>query len=115
MLLGALACRVDVQHHDHVGVGQGEAELAREQGGPRVEMGLEDRQQPTVLERTCRLEGGGDLGRVMGVVVVDERTSRAPAQQLKAPTGPVKAGEALDRERQRRRRRAGRPPARRRR
>ncbi len=57
MILRALARRVDVEHDHHVGQRQRAAELAREQRRARVEMRLEDRHQPPVLERARRARG----------------------------------------------------------
>ena len=61
-------------------------------------MWLEHGHEPPVLERPRAPEGGGDLGRVMGVVVVDERPAGAVAEQLKATRRPAKAGDAGDRQ-----------------
>ena len=43
---GFLAGRIDVKHADFVGGGEGSAEAGRKGLGPRVEVGLEDRDQP---------------------------------------------------------------------
>ncbi len=108
MLLGALAGRVDVQDHGQVGSRQRLTELAREQRRARIQMGLEDGHQAAVLERAGRVQGGEDLARMVGVVVVEERTACAAPEQLKAPVRSAKAGKARDR---RRRLGAGQPAA----
>ena len=115
-VLGALARRVDVEHGGHVGPGQRGAEVAREPLRARVEVRLEDRDHPPRRQRAGGVDGGGHLGRVMGVVV-DRRARRCSwsPRRLEAPPG---AGEVGQRRGGRRGVGAGqraRPPARRRR
>ncbi len=66
-----LAGRVDVEHPDLVGGGEGGAEALGERPRARVQVRLEDGDQAARPELAHRLQGRGDLGRVMGVVVVD--------------------------------------------
>ena len=70
-------------------------------------MGLEDGHEPPVLQRPCRIQGGGDLAGMVSVVVI-QHTAFAVAERLKAPACSVKAGEPLDRPRRIGPRQAGR-------
>ena len=97
-----LAGRVDVEHRDLVGGRQRGAELVREGLGARVEVGLEGGDQPALGELARRLERRRDLGRVVGVVVVDPRPVGS-ALELEAPGDAGEVGE-------RRRRGAGVEP-----
>src|SRR5664279_846165 len=85
VILGALARRIDLEHNDLISLGQRGAELARQRGGARIEVRLEDGHQPPVGQRARAPQGGGHLGRVVGVDVIDRGAARAGAEQLKAP------------------------------
>src|SRR6185369_5661132 len=64
---------VHVEHEVDVGAVQRLAELAREVAGPRVQMRLEQRDEPPLrVDLTRGGEGGADLRRMVGVVVHDE-------------------------------------------
>ena len=84
-----LARRVDVEHRDLVGERQRRAELLREGLGARVEVGLEDGDQPRRVQLAQGRERGADLGRVVGVVVVDcgPRRARPSARAAAARRG----------------------------
>ena len=58
---------------------------------------LKDGHQLSRRERARALERGRDLGRVVGVVVIQQRAGGAATERLKAPPGAVEAGQARDR------------------
>ena len=60
-------------------------------------MGLEDRDQPPRLQRPRRRDRRRDLGRVVGVVVDDERAARGLPQPLEPPAGAREARQRGDR------------------
>ena len=87
-----LAGRIDVEHADLVRGRQGRAEALGESLGARVQMRLEDRDQPARPELAKRLERRGHLGRVVGVVVVDRRAVPV-SLELEAAQDPGEGGE----------------------
>ena len=108
-----LAGRVDVEHHDLVGERERAAELAVHVQRARVEVGLEGGDQPRRLERAGGPQGRLDLGRMMGVVVVDRARRRACPRYSKRRAGRPEARERRGRSREvaarRARRRRARP------
>src|SRR5258708_1138778 len=52
MVLGALACEVDIEQGNDVGLREGRAELIGEQSRARVEMRLEDGHEPLGVKRS---------------------------------------------------------------
>ena len=82
-----LAGRIDVEHADLVGSRQRSPEARRERLRPRVEVGLKDRDQAPVRELAERRQRRRDLGRVVGVVVVDDRARpRSPCARGGGPS-----------------------------
>ena len=67
-----LAGRVDVGQHDLVGVGERRTELVHQPLGPRVAVRLERHHEPPAERHPRRGQHGGNLGRVMAVVVHDQ-------------------------------------------
>ncbi len=90
--LGSLARRVDVEHADLVGGGERGAEALGERLGPRVQVRLEDGDQPAGCELAQGGERRGHLGRVVRVVVVD-LGARPASPVLLAPLDPGEVGE----------------------
>ena len=80
--LRIFARAVDVEHHRLVGVLlEGLGELLREQTRAAVQVRLVHRDDATVADhRAGGGQRGGDLGRVMGVVVVHADTADGPVQ-----------------------------------
>ena len=72
----ALARGVDVGHRDVVGRGESASQLAREVTRARVEVRLEEHPQAPLAEALAnRLDRGGDLARVVAVVVDDRHVA----------------------------------------
>ena len=92
-VLGPLARRVDVEHGGDVGPGQRGAELAREPLRARVQVRLEDRDHPPRRQRAGGVDGGGHLGRVVGVVVDHARAAARGPEGLEAPPGAGEVGQ----------------------
>ena len=91
---GVLAGRVDVHHDDLVGQGERPAELAGEGLGTAVEVRLEGDDQPPLAGHLAGgPQRGGELGRVVGVVVVDPH-ARRDALELEPATGTTEAGQS---------------------
>jgi hypothetical protein len=65
----ALAGGVDLRHEQHVRVVEGGHELVPEVAGARVAVGLEDDDDPPIVNLARRSQGRADLGRVVSVVV----------------------------------------------
>src|SRR5690606_38130617 len=76
-----------------VGGGERGAQVAGELARARVEVGLEGGDEAPGRQRARRGERGRDLGRVVGVVVVDGGAGRRRAQQLGPPPGALRVGE----------------------
>ena len=75
-----LAGGIDVEDDNLVGEGEGGAELGGERLGPRVEVGLEDGDETARVLFAQGREGGADLGRVVGVVVIYMDRAARPLQ-----------------------------------
>ena len=91
---GSSRAGIDVEHGDLVRRGERGPELRGEGLGAGVEVGLEDGDQPPRGELPGRLERRPDLGRVVGVVVVDPRAG-ALALELKPPRDAAEPAEGL--------------------
>src|SRR5207247_7299542 len=77
---------IDLRHTDDVRPGQRLAEPLGEVKRPRIEMRLEEGEDPALFgEPAGGLEGRGDLGGVVAVVV-EEANACDLARLLKAPT-----------------------------
>ena len=87
-----LAGRIDVGHRDVVGSRERGRELGRQVAGARVEVRLEQHEEPRAGEALAdRGDGRGDLGRVVAVVV-DDRDA-LELVHLEAPAGAGEPGE----------------------
>ena len=72
--------RVDVRDGNGIGSRKRPSELGREMLRARVEMRLEQDQNPARIDLAGGCERRGDLRRVMCIVVVDPDAARLPAE-----------------------------------
>src|SRR5699024_1045552 len=96
--IGILPGRVDRHHPGPVRSGEGGGEVGGEGTGAREQVRLEDHQHaaPTLLrldDGAGGLDGGGDLARVVRVVVHDRDAAR-DAGDVEAARGPGEGGQA---------------------
>ena len=90
--------RIDIGDEDEIGGLQDFSEIIGERLGAGVAVRLEQHDEALRLERTRGLQGGGELGRMMAVVV-DDAVVRGEIFGFEAPLGSGEGGERAGDER----------------